>query len=154
MIRFKSHIHKLGINPVIDLPDGMLDEIFERAGRSKGPIPVRGSLNGTAFVQTLVRYKGRWRLYVNGEMMKASGVAVSDVVDVLLEYDPDERTVRVPTKFKAVLDADVQAAAAFMALTPGRQKEILRYLGSLKAEASLDRNIARVLAQLRGHAPE
>jgi uncharacterized protein YdeI (YjbR/CyaY-like superfamily) len=96
-----------------------------------------------------VKYKGKWRLYANGDMMKASGVSVGDIVDVELEFDPEQRTVPIPPRFKTVLDSDKASADAFAALTPGRQKEILRYLGSLKTEASLDRNIQRVLTQLR-----
>ncbi len=150
MVTFTAKIGKLGINPVIDPPENVMAEIFEQAGRSRGPIPVHGTLDGAPFVQTLVKYKGKWRLYVNGEMIKASGAAVGSVAAVELEYDPKKRPVPVPERFKAFLDSDHRLASAFASLTPGRQKEILRYLGSLKTDDSLDRNIQRVVAQLRG----
>ena len=153
MVRFKAKIGKLGINPVIDPPEGVLAAIFEQAGRSKGPVPVRGTLDGAAFAQTLVKYGGKWRLYVNGEMMKASDVRVGDFANIELEYDPKPRTLPVPPRLEAALRSDPIAAAAFAVLTPGRRKEILRYLGSLKTEASLERNIERVLVQLRNKLP-
>jgi len=150
VVKFSSEIYKLGINPVVDPPDKVVEAIFKLAGRSKGPIPVRGTLNGADFVQTLVKYKGTWRLYVNGEMLKASGLSVGDTAQVALEFDPRERTVPVPPRFRTALDSDRRVAEAFAGLTPGRQKEILRYLGSLRSDEALDRNIERVLSQLRG----
>jgi hypothetical protein len=62
MQKFSATIYKIGINPVVDPPDGVMTAIFAAAGRRKGPIPVRGRLNGAEFVQTLVRYRGAWRL--------------------------------------------------------------------------------------------
>jgi len=38
---------------------------------------------------------------------------------------------------------------AFKKLTPYRQKEIVRYLGSLKTEEALQRNIEKVIASLK-----
>ena len=149
MLRFSATIEKLGINPVVDPPDDILAVIHEQAGKSKGPIPVRGTLNRSDFVQTLVKYKGKWRLYVNGKMLKASGLSVGDTADFEIEFDPMERKAPVPPRFRVALDSDQCAAEAFDKLTPGRQKEILRYLGSLKSDDALERNIERVLSQLR-----
>ena len=70
--KFRSKIYKLGINHVADPPEPVLAEIFEQAGRARGPIPVCGKLNGSDFTQTLVKFRGAWRLYVNGRMLKES----------------------------------------------------------------------------------
>ena len=149
MVKFSAKIYKLGINPVVDPAKEVLEGIFRQAGSSKGPIPVRGKLNGADFLQTLVKYEGKWRLYVNGEMLKASGLSVGDTGDFEIEFDPAERKVPVPPKFRVALDIDPRVAQAFDKLTPGRQKEILRYLNSMKSEEALERNIERVLDQLR-----
>ena len=72
MNSFSAKIYIISkINPVVDLPDDVLSAIFAQAGRSKGPIPVRGRLNGAEFIQTLIKYEGAWRLYLNGPMRKA-----------------------------------------------------------------------------------
>lgn len=149
MMKFSAEIYKLGINPVVDPPEKVVQAVFKQSGKLKGPIPVRGTINGADFVQTLVRYKGKWRLYVNGEMLKSSGLGVGDTAKIELDFDPRERTIPCPPKFRLVLDSDASVAKAFGKLTPGRQNEILRYLGSLKSDEALDRNIERVLAQLR-----
>jgi hypothetical protein len=147
---FTAKIYKIGINPVVDPPDNVLNVIFEQAGRSKGPIAVRGKLNGADFIQTLVRYRGAWRLYINGPMLKSSGLAVGDTAPVEIDFDSRPRNVAFPPRFADALANDAPANTAFGALTPSRRNEILKYLGSLKTEASLERNIAKVLRQLRG----
>jgi len=149
MPRFSATIHKIGINPAVDPPAEELEAVFEQANRSKGPIPVRGTLNGIAFVQTLVKFRGTWRLYINGPMLKDSGLKVGDTAKIDLEYDPIAREVEMPAKLLAALQKDTVAGLEFEKLTPSRRKEIMRYLGSLKSEAAIDKNIARVIHQLR-----
>ena len=146
---FKSTIYKIGINPVVDPPERVLKPIFAVAGRSSGPIPVRGKINGSEFLQTLVKYRGLWRLYVNGPMLKSSGSKVGDKVTVEIEFDPKPREVAVPGQFADVLREDSVARSAFEKLSPSRQKEILKYLGSLKTDVSMKRNIERVIRHLR-----
>ena len=150
IVEFASQIYKMGINPVVDPPDEALSRLFEQAGRSQGPVPVRGRLNGAEFIQTLVKYRGVWRLYVNGQMLKTSGLKVGDTGVFEIEFDPRPREIPVPPKFAAALSLDRSAKSEFDGLTPGRQREILRYLGSLKTQASLERNIERILHHLRG----
>ncbi len=149
MPQFYAQILKIGINPVVDPPENVLQVLFENAGRSKGPIRVRGLLNGTEFIQTLVKYQGEWRLYINGPMLKAAGIDVGETAHIEIEFDPRPREVPVPEKFEKALVKNPPANAA-----PYRQKEILRYLGSLKNEASLVRNIEKVLRQLTAEGPD
>lgn len=148
--KFEAIIKKIGINPVVDPPENVLIALFKQAGKSKGPIPVRGTLNGAEFVQTLVKYKGAWRLYVNGPMLKASGVTVGNTAKVQVEFDPLPRETPVPPLFAAALKKDRIAKSAFNGLAPSRQKEILRYLGSLKSRAAIDKNLTRLIKNLRG----
>lgn len=150
MVGFSQAIYKIGINPVVDPPDDVLASVFEQAGKSKGPIPVCGKLNGAEFIQTLVKYQGAWRLYINGEMLKASGLKVGDTAKVEIEYDPRPRDVPVPRQFSRALEKDKSARSAYAELSPSRQKEILRYLDSLKSADSLNKNIERIMRHLRG----
>lgn len=147
--RFSAAIYVLGINPVVDPPPGVLNHIFEQAGRSIGPIPVRGLIAGAEFLQTLVKFRGEWRLYVNGEMLKASGLKAGDTAMIEIEFDPRPREAPMPAAFATALKEDLIAARQFNALSPSRQKEILRYLGSLKTEAALARNIEKLIGNLR-----
>ncbi|MEO8043226.1 MAG: YdeI/OmpD-associated family protein [Acidobacteriota bacterium] len=150
MPRFFSTIYKIGINPVVDPPDRAMKSIFSHAGRAKGPIPVRGKLNGAEFVQTLVKYGGSWRLYINGPMLKASGLHVGDRAMIEIEFDPTLRTIPMPGELAAALRKDRQAREAFNGLPPSRQKEIMRYIGSLKTQVAISDNVGRIIAHLRG----
>ena len=150
MKSFSATVDKIGINPYVSLPDEVLESIFEQAGKNKGPIPVRGTVNGKPFTQTLVGYQGAWRLYINGMLREAAGIDVGDEAHIRLEFDPTPRSEPIPPKLERALAENKSAKAAFEKLIPSRQREILRYLNSIKAEESLDRNIERVIKHLLG----
>jgi hypothetical protein len=154
MNSFSTIIRKIGINPYVHLPGEVMQALFGQAGRDRGPIPVRGRINGKPFIQTLVRYKGAWRLYINGEMRRSANVDVGDEVDIRIEFDPVPRVEPIPSKFALALSKNKEAARAFEALTVSRQKEILRYLNSMKAEASLERNVLKILQRLQAKRPK
>jgi uncharacterized protein DUF1905 len=68
MERFTAKILKIGINPYVGLPEDVLNTLFRQADKNKGPIPVRGTLDGKRFKQTLVKYQGACGLYLNTPM--------------------------------------------------------------------------------------
>src|SRR4029453_4928524 len=107
--KFTSVIYRLGINPVVDPPEDVLQALFAQAGRSKGPIRVCGKLNEAEFVQTLVRYKGAWRLYINGQMLTDSGLKGGDSAEIEIVFDPRPRDVPMPEELKAALQRDDKA---------------------------------------------
>jgi hypothetical protein len=147
---FSASINKIGVNPFVFLPETVLNYIFKQAGKNKGPIPVRGKLDGHPFIQTLVKYSGAWRLYLNTPMRKAAGKDVADIIKVEIEFDPVERTIPIHPKLKAALKKNKKANAAFEQLSPSRQKEIVRYISFLKTEDSVEKNIIRAVLFLNG----
>jgi uncharacterized protein YhdP len=141
------------INPVVDVPDDVLEYLFKRAGKNKGPIPVKGKLNGKKFIQTVIKYGGAWRLYLNGPMRESAGISgdgTGDIADVEIDFDPAPRDVPMPAPLEKALRKNRPAQSEFEKLSPSRQKEILRYLGSMKTEESLMRNVEKVLKHLVG----
>lgn len=66
---FKAEIKIIGINPYVLVPGPILQKIFKQAGRDKGPIPIKGTINKKPYRQTLVKYSGAWRLYINTTMI-------------------------------------------------------------------------------------
>ncbi|HEX2788099.1 MAG TPA: YdeI/OmpD-associated family protein [Ignavibacteria bacterium] len=155
---FSAEILIIGVNPYVRPPDSILKFIFKQAGKETSPIPVEGKVNGAAFQQTLVRYSGDWRLYINNVIAKAAGLKFTKSVTtiagqkikVTIAFNPSPPTFTIPILFQKALLKDRKAKAAFDKLTPGRQKEIARYLGSLKTQDSLKLNIKRVFKHLRG----
>jgi len=150
MFYFKAKIHIIGINPYVLLPTAVLKNIFKQAGKEKGPIPVKGKLNEHPFIQTLIKYSGKWRLYLNTPMRKGANADVGDTVSVEIEYDADERTIIMHPKLKTALSKNKKAKIAFDKLASSRQKEIIRYINFLKTEESVDRNVKRAIQFLSG----
>lgn len=150
MESFTATILIIGINPYVGLPEHVLATLFRQAGRNKGPIPVRGRLNGKKFTQTLVKYHGDWRLYLNTQMRQDAGLDVGDDAALEVEFDPEPRIVPMHPKLARALSKNREAKAAFEKLVPSRQREILRYLNSIKTEESLVRNVEKVIQHLLG----
>jgi len=150
MKSFSAKIQIIGINPYVLLPNPVLKELFRQADKSKGPIPVRGRLNGKKFVQTLVKYSGKWRLYLNTPMRIAAGIDVGDMAHVEIEFDAMPRIIPIHPKLSAALARNKKARQAFDQLIPSRRKEIVRYIGSMKTEESAERNVVKVIRHLLG----
>ena len=55
---------------------------------------------GKDFIQNLVKYSGKWRLYLNGPMRKAAGKDVGDIIDIKIDFDPKPRTTPIHPKLK------------------------------------------------------
>lgn len=149
-LKFRAKIERIGINPFVFVPSAVLKRLFAISGRNKGPVPVSGTVNRRSFKQTLLRYRGHWRLYVNTTMLKNSPKRVGETISVTLAYDPADRTVPLHPALGKALDRNPKARKAFNRLTPSRQKEINRYLHALKSEDSLVRNVGRAVEFLTG----
>lgn len=147
---FKAKIDLIGINPFVRVPQPILKNIFKQAGKDKGPVTVCGKIEGHPFIQTLVKYSGQWRLYINTPMLKASSKKVGDTIHLQLEFDSVERVIPIHPKLDAALKKNKEAKKVFDALPPSRRKEIIRYISFLKTEVSIDRNILRAIQFLSG----
>ena len=150
MVHFTAEIFKIGINPYVIPPGPVLQALFQEAGKEKGPIPVMISLNKTAFRQTLVRYAGAWRLYLNNPMRFALQKDVGDTIDISIAFDSVPRTVAMHPKLKLALQKNKRAKSVFDKLIPSYQKEIVRYISHLKTEEAVEKNVAKAIQHLLG----
>lgn len=150
MLKFKDDIKIIGINPYVSVPDRILKKIFEQAGKDKGHIRIKGTVNGDAYRQTLVKYSGEWRLYINTTMLKDSPKRVGEKIELTVEFDREEKEVPVSPEFLKTLKKDKTARQVFDGLSPSRKNEIVRYLASLKTKESRERNILRAINFLHG----
>ncbi len=142
---FEAKIYKVGINPCVDVPAHITSQMTP----SRGYIPIKGKIGKHPFFQTLVTVKNApFRLYVNGPMLKGSVSKLGDTVKFIIEQDHEPKNIPMPLELKNRLNKN-GLLPAFENLTPGRKKEILRYLNFLKTKESLARNIDKVIAQLK-----
>ena len=149
-MEFEVEIGIIGVNPFVFLPERVLSEIFGQAGKSKGAIPVRVKIEDENFEQTLVRYSGEWRLYINNPMLKSSGKKVGDKIRIEIEFDSSDRKVPVHPELEKALKDNQAVSELFYSQAPSRQKEINRYLYSLKTDESINRNVEKIIRHLSG----
>ena len=150
MKSFSTNIYIIGVNPYVLLPSELLKHIFQKAGKDKGAIPVQLKIGDKEFIQNLVKYSGKWRLYLNGPMRKTAGKDVGDLIEIQIDFDSKPRITPMHSKLKLALKENPAAKKAFEKLSPSRQKEILRYINFLKSEESVVKNIQRAIAHLIG----
>ena len=150
MLSFSAKIYKIGINPYVLLPATILKALFKEAGKDKGAIPVKGTINDHPFIQHLVKYSGKWRLYLNTPMRKGAASDVGDTVKITITFDEAERTTEMHPKLQAALKKNKKASQVFESLPPSKQKEIKRYIANLKSEAAVDRNVMKAINFLLG----
>ncbi|MEW6035854.1 MAG: DUF1905 domain-containing protein [Candidatus Micrarchaeota archaeon] len=148
MARFSAKVRRVGVNPCVYVPEGIVLKLHGEA-KKKGPVPVRGKLQGKPFRTTVVRYRHAWLLYLNGDMRRESGVSPGDWADIEVRLDSEPRAEPMPKALAAALADDRDAGAAFRELAPSHRKEILRYLNYLKTQEALGRNIRKVIRFLK-----
>jgi len=144
-ISFKAKIEIIGINPFVFLPDTVLQKVFVQAKKDKGKIPVTMTIDGNPFSQTLIKYSGHWRLYLNTPMRKAAGKDVGDTAEFSVAYDPNPREINSHPKLAMALNNNPEAKKIFDDLPPSRRLEIVRYISFLKTEESIDRNVTKAI---------
>lgn len=150
MHRYKAILQIIGVNPFVDVPQQIVKSVFQKAGKDRGPIPVYGEINGLGYHQTLVRFRGAWRLYINARMLKNSPKRIRELIQISLEFDSEDRTIKVHPALLKALAKNVLAKKSFNLLTPSRQNEINRYLHHIKSVESVDKNVAKVINHLQG----
>lgn len=148
---FTATLKLIGINPFISVPVRVLTSIFKAAGKNKGPIPVKGAINQKPYTQTLVKFRGEWRLYINSVMLVNSPQRIGEKLLVSITYNNTvQPEIKPPVAFEEALLKDQEANAVYEQSAPYLRKEINRYLSGLKTTASLNRNIVRAINFLKG----
>jgi hypothetical protein len=145
-----AEIEIIGVNPYILLPDDILADIFKQAGKEKGPIQIKGIINDKPYTQTLVKFDGIWRLYINLKMLKNSPKRIGEIIKITAEFDPAERIIPQHPKFIKALMENQEAKNIFDKLRPSLKLEIVRYIANLKTEESVDKNIIKAVNFLLG----
>ena len=147
---YKSELKIIGVNPYVDVPEDLLQSLFVASGKTKGHIPITGKVNGNPYTQTLVKFSGEWRLYINTTMLKNSPKRIGEIIELSVRFDPKPRTIEEPAQFIAAEKKKKKAQMVFETLSPSRQHEIIRYLAGLKSDTALQKNIPRAINFLLG----
>ncbi|MGH8158591.1 MAG: YdeI/OmpD-associated family protein [Rhodanobacter sp.] len=151
---FRSRIEINNINPYVLVSARQVARL--KAGWRK-PLPVRIRVNGTPDTPWRTNMMpvgdGTFYLYLHGEMRKASGTAVGDVVSLEVDFDDTYQggpAHPMPPWFGEALGRNPDARRAWEALIPSRRKEILRYFSQLKSPEARARNLQLAMHVLSG----
>ncbi len=124
------------------------DEIVEALGAGKRP-PVRVTINGYTYRNTVAVMGGVYMLGVSGEHRAAADVAGGDTVDVDLELDTAPREVTVPDDFATALDAEPAARRTFDSLSYSNKSWHVLQITGAKTDETRQRRIAKSVETLR-----
>lgn len=148
MRRFRGTIRKQGPSACVDVPEAV-SRAFARFARA-GRIRFDGTLDGAPIRGTLIPAgRGRHRLFVNGGMRSAAGVAVGDTASFALRPAHPE-TIRLPADVARALRRASSAKAALDALPPSHRREILRYIDDARSPETRRRRIEKSIAHVLG----
>lgn len=148
--RFKAAIYKIGINFCVDVPAGITSQLTA----VKGYIRIKGAVNKIPFTKSLVPVKNApYRLFINTITIKDIRKMVGQIAEFVIEQDTSDPEQEYP--MPAALLQQLQQnglLANFEALSPSRRKEVLRYLANIKTAQTLQKNIDKVISQLKDKA--
>lgn len=150
MQEFKAKLERIGINPFVFVPSEILEKIFSESGMNNGHIPIKGEVNQIPYKQTLVKFKGFWRLYVNMKMLKNSPQRIGEIIQLCVEFDPENRNIEPHSLLISAFSKNPEAKTVFENLSASKQQEIIRYIFRLKTEESVIKNVQRAINFLNG----
>jgi Domain of unknown function (DUF1905)/Bacteriocin-protection, YdeI or OmpD-Associated len=142
--RFAARIYRVGANYCVDVPERV-------SGSFAGPVhvPVDGTVNGHEFRTTLVpRGGGRYRLFLNGHVRAAAGVALDDTVTIELSPDRSYWQSETPDDLRAALGAVEDAEAAFDRLPPATRRSMIAFLESAKRPETWARRVKQIVQEM------
>jgi hypothetical protein len=127
-----------------------VEEVFGK----RGPVAVRGTIDGQAFRNSLLpRGDGRHFVVVKQEIRTAIGKDAGDSVRVQLELDDELRTVDLPEAFERALQAYEAAQTAFDRLSYSHRKEYVAWIESAKKPETKERRLQQAIQRIVAAKP-
>jgi hypothetical protein len=148
MTKFKARIESIkGGGHYVVVPDAAA-----KKAKLEYRMRVRGTVAGTTYRSSLMKYSGVYHLGVHKATLAAAGVKAGDTVSIAIEADREPLPHdTVPEILAAALDKNRAAKAAFAKLAPSHRREHVRYVSEAKkAEtqaARVEKTIAALLAR-------
>ena len=128
------------ITPPVDVP-----EFY----RTRGRVPVRGTINGFPYRSSLSPCAGRHMMQVNKLLLAGAGAQPGDIVDVVMDRDDEERTVEAPPLLKKALVKSKTAQANWQKLSFTHKKEMALAILGAKQEETRARRLEKLVEVLK-----
>jgi hypothetical protein len=119
-------------------------EVFGR----KGQVPVRATINGFTYRNSLIPRAGVHILGVGKDILAGACASTGDTVEVELAVDDAPRTVAVPADLESALSKAPVQAKAFTALSYSHRKEFVDWIESAKKPETRASRIEKAIAMI------
>lgn len=121
-------------------------------GKGRRP-PVRVTINGYTYRNTVAPMGGRYLVGVSAAHRAAAGVSGGETHDVDLELDREPRIVELPADFVTALDAAPAARVTFESLSPSNKGWHVSSIEDAKSHETRVRRIEKSIAALSEGRP-
>jgi hypothetical protein len=111
----------------------VLWKLGEKFPKNGGTRRVLCTINGVeTFPCALMPYDGEFTIVVNKERRKKLGIVTGDKISVEIAADESEHGMPMPEELEEVLAQDPEGQTAFEAMTPGKRRSMMFYIGKIK----------------------
>jgi len=142
---FSGKIYKVGVIRYVDVPA----DASRALGAGTAHLPVRGEVEGMPVRTTLVsRGRGCYRMAIHSDVRKKLKVDVGAFVEIALERDDESREPALPPALVLALRQSPKAQAEFRRMTTALRRQVVRYLISVKQQATLERRVEKFTQRL------
>ena len=121
----------------------------EKVFGSKARVPVRGTINGFPFRNSVFPMgDGKHYMAVNKYMREGARAKGGDTVSIVMEVDTEPRVVTVPADFKKALAKNKEAKAAFDKLSYTHRKKFVEWIEDAKQEETRAKRTEKALMMM------
>ncbi len=142
---FSGKIYKVGLIRFVDVPA----EVSRALGDGAAHVAVMGEVEGVPLRSTLVsRGKSCYRLAIHGDVRKKLRVDAGAVVEIAMQRDEESREPVLPPALVLALRSSPRAQVVFRKMTTALRRQVVRYLTSVKQQATLERRVVKFVRAL------
>jgi len=145
-LKFKAELVSRGPNGAwtyLQIPFNV-PEVFGR----KGQVPVRATINGYTFRNSLMPRAGVHILGVGKDVLASAAATPGDTVQVELAFDDAPRTINIPADIEAALAKVPAQQQSFAALSYSHKKEYVDWIESAKRPETRQNRIEKMAEML------
>jgi hypothetical protein len=148
-LRFRARIEgkEAGVVAAIAPPVNVPKSFGTRAR-----VPIRGTINGYPYRSSLSPCGTRHMMPVNKILREGAGVEPGDMVDVVMEWDEEERTVEAPAVLKKELATNKGAQANWEKISFTHKREMALAISGAKQEETRTRRLRKIMQILKSGA--
>ncbi len=123
-------------------------EVVEALGKGKKP-PVKVTINGYTYRNTVAVYGGVYMLGVSAEHREGAGVEAGEVIEVDLELDTEPRVLEIPADLTEALERVPEAKAYFESLSYSNKRRHVLAIEGAKAAETRQRRIEKSVGMFK-----